>query len=60
MNALSKWSRLRALKNEHIRVQMKLNEIYSSRTRSTDFLERQKNLRRRLRTIEARIQELEQ
>lgn len=60
MNALSKWFRLRALKNEHIHVQMKLNEIYSSRTRSTDFLERQKNLRRRLRTIEARIQELEQ
>ncbi|MBM7617504.1 hypothetical protein JOC36_001061 [Weissella uvarum] len=59
MNRLSKWFRLKTLKHEHVRVQMKLNEIYSSRNRSTDFLERQKNLRRRLRLIEERIEELE-
>lgn len=59
MNKISKFFRLKALKHEYSRVEMKLNEIYSTRTRSTDFLERQKNLRRRLRAIEGRINDLQ-
>ena len=60
MNQVSKWFRLKTLQREHARVQLKLNQIYSTKSRSTDFLERQKNLRRRLRTIEERMDQLKQ